>query len=101
MAIQVQKLLPQAKVTRISSPSSAIVVAKPTTEAAYSFKGVSEKVSVLGSLFQSILNLKQTSNRRKKVVLQRQRTKEREDKLEAKKREPKENQENGIQALKS
>ena len=90
MAIQVQKLLPQAKVTRISSPSSAIVVAKPTTEAAYSFKGVSEKVSVLGSLFQSILNLKQTSNKRKRAVLQRQKTKEREDKLEAKKREPKE-----------
>lgn len=88
MAIQVQKLLPQAKVTRISSPSSAIVVAKPTTEAAYSFKGVSEKVSVLGSLFQSILNLKQTSNKRRKTVLQRQKTKEREDKLEAKKREP-------------
>ena len=42
------------------------------------------------AVFSSILNLKQTSNRRKKVVLQRQRTKEREDKLEAKKREPKE-----------
>jgi hypothetical protein len=88
MAIKVQKLLPQAKISRISLPSSAAAVSKPTDAAAYSVKGVSKKVSVLGNIFRGILNLKSTSNKRKRIVLQRQKNKEREEKLEAKKKEP-------------